>query len=342
MCQASLGKKSGQQVGAQEGAAVSLSLRIKGSNIVPFDNAPGSEDTDLLPYVLASPNQLDAGTCLFMSNTGAMEILMNQRTAQDKIKYKGATDLSERYLINASDYVPSTVKRYTITDLIYAYENLGGSLLDKDYNFTAGYVKKTSGGVTEADPGDDGAYFSCYYNWLNKLPSNWKSMLVKTPKAERTTIFVDPLKNKNSVWNVGLANDDIVARIKWELRTKNAPVIVVYNHYLYWHADIVVGYDDNVDTVQCPMVTSTLKYFSEKGAQTYIDKINKHMAQNGGCSGKGLFYVRDSIYDGGDEEQTYLYSDKYQFSKKYSKRIIKRSYDWVKYLSNHAYTVHRK
>ena len=31
---------------------------------------------------------------------------------------------------------------------------------------------------------------------------------------------------------------------KHELDTKHAPVILIYNHYLYWHANVIVGYDD--------------------------------------------------------------------------------------------------
>ncbi len=339
-CEAAVGKKPAQN---GKEPVLSLSLTVYRSMPVPYSASPTSSDQDLLPYVFASPNQLDAGTCLFMSVTGAMEILMNQRATRAEIKYKGATDLSERFLMNASSYVPSTTKKYTMTDLIYSYAYLGGSLLDKDYNFTAGYVKKGSnGGVVEATSDESGAYFSCYYNWLNKLPSGWQKMLVKTPRASRTTIFVDPKRDKNSIWRVGLMNDDMVERIKWELRTKNAPVIVIYNHYMYWHADIVVGYDDTVNTVGCPMVDSTLQYFEKKGATSYIDKIKKHKAANGGCSNKGIFYVRDSIYDGGDDELTYTYSTSYNFKKKYSKRLVKRSYNWVKYLANHAYTVHRQ
>ena len=137
-------------------------------------------------------------------------------------------------------------------------------------------------------------------------------------------------------------NDDVVERIKWELRSKNAPVIVVYNHYLYWHADIVVGYDDSVATTGCPMVDSSLKYYTSKNATSYVEKINKHKKAQGGCGNAGIFYVRDSIYDGGAEEKTYTYSTSPAYSDKYSKRIIKRSYNWVKYLANHAYTVHRR
>ena len=198
------------------------------------------------------------------------------------------------------------------------------------------------GGIIKADPNEEGAYFSLYYNWINELPNDWQSSVAATPPAERTVIFVDPLRNDNSKWNVGLMNDDIVERIKRSLREKNAPVIVIYNHYLYWHADIVVGYDDAVDIGGCPMVESTLSYFEEKDATAYISKIENHMAQEGGCGERGVFYVRDSIYDGGRGEPMYNYSDQYNFEEKYSKRIIARSYDWVKYLANHAYSYHRK
>lgn len=153
-------------------------------------------------------------------------------------------------------------------------------------------------------------------------------------------IFVDPLRNENSLWNVALMNDDIVERIKWELRTKNAPVVVVYNHYLYWHADIVIGYDDDEPSRGCPMVDSSLDYFDEKGATNYIDKIEAHMAAEGGCSDQGIFYVRDSIYDGTPAEPEYTYTP--GFVERYSERVKKLSYNWVKYLANHAYTVHRK
>ena len=337
-CQAAIGYKAGAR---GQGDLLSLTLQLADAGTIA--DAPYAKDTDLMPYVFASPNQLDAGTCLFMSNTGAMEILMNQGKRAADIKYKGKTDLSERFLINASRYVPTSAMKRTIMDLIYAYESLGGSMLDKDYPFTVGYlVKDSSGSVSEAKSTDSGAYLSAYYNWLNKLPTNWQQQLVPTPKAARTTIYVDPLKSKNSVWNVGLMTDDMVERIKWELRTKNAPVVVLYNHYLYWHADIVVGYDDTVTTTGCPMVQSSLQYFQKKGATSYIDKIKKHMAAQRGCSNKGIFYVRDSIYDGGAEEKTYVYSTSPSYSEKYSKRIIKRSYNWVKYLGNHAYTVHRR
>jgi hypothetical protein len=312
----------------------------------PVDQTPdyGTYHAGLDPYVLASPNQLDAGSCLFMANTGAMEILVNQHTPIEDIAYEGDTDFSERFLMNASDHVPSNVIDYYILDTIYSYNALGGSLLNRDYRFAAGYVKDTARGLVAARSDDPDAYFSCSYSWIDELPDGWEDMLVETPEAERTVIFVDPDLNSNSIWNVGLMNEDIVERIKYELRTKRAPVIVVYNHYLYWHANIVVGYDDARSIGECPMVRTSLQYFEEQGATGYVRLIEDHMEQEGGCYDEGVFFVRDSIYEPDDPEEqiTYDYSEVYNFSEPYSTRVITLSYDWVRYLSNHTYTLHRR
>jgi len=291
-----------------------------------FDTTLGTANEEMLPFVLASPNQYDAGSCLFMATAGAAEILMNQRTALNDIQYLGNTDLSERFLMNATDFLPSFVLHWFLSDMIYAYNYLGGSILDRNYPMAAD---------------TDGTYIRVGYSWTNDLPGDWADQLVKTPGFERTTIFIDPARDANSKWNLALMDDTTVEQIKYELRTKNAPVIIVYNHYLYWHSDIIVGYDDSVATDGCPMVTSSLSYFAQEGFDGYVTKIEDHMAALGGCTDTGVFYVRDSIYEGEDEEPAYNYGGPYPFTAKYSKRIIERSYNWVKFLSNHAYTIHR-
>ena len=283
------------------------------------------KDTELMQYVFAAPNQLDGGTCLFMANTGAMEILMNQHRPKEEWTYEGSSDLSERFLINSSNYVPNDVLDYTITDAIYTYNYHQGSLLNSYYPFTVG---------------DSGDGLSCQVNWDDALPADWKDNLVETPPADRTVLFIDPNLTSQSIWNVGLIGDDVIERIKYELRSKNAPVIVIYNHYLYWHASIVVGYDDRATIGECPMVKESIAYFKQEGRTAAAEKMEEHMENEGGCLSKGIFYVRDSIYDGGAEEIIYNYGGMY--STKYSKRIVERTYDWVKYLGNHSYTIHRK
>ena len=106
----------------------------------------GQADTSLIDYVLASPNQFDAGSCLFMTTTGAVELLMHQHTDLDAVEYNGDTDLSERFLMSAYQDVPSSTLRYWLTDTVYTYNHFGGSMLNRDYPFTAGYVRETSSG----------------------------------------------------------------------------------------------------------------------------------------------------------------------------------------------------
>ena len=298
-------------------------------------------DQRLDPFALASPNQYDAGSCLFMALTGAMEILLNQHSDLETVEYNGETDLSERYLMNASGHTPGSVAPYYPTDTLYTFNEFGGALLNRDYPFTVGYMKEDENGdQVVAEESDPDAYLSCYYNWIDDLPSDWQDTLTPTPEVDRTIIFVDPARNQNSIWNLGLMNDDIVARIKWELRTKNTPVVVVYNHYGYWHTNVIIGYDDDEASRGCPMVNSTIDYFNEQGYTSYVSKIEAQMAAEGGCSDNGIFYVRDSIYDGSSAQPYYQYAD--GVSDHYSLRVKKISYNWVKYLANHTYSVHRR
>lgn len=311
-------------------------------DMLPVDGEEQRANTGLLDLVLASPNQYDAGSCLFMANTGAMEILLNQHAALEAIDYLGETDLSERYLMNASDYLSTADMAYAITDLTYTYDAFGGSLLSRDYPFIADYLRETSSGsLVEAEPSDDGAFFTCYANWLDDLPSDWQQALTATPDVERSVIFLDPDLDSSSIWNVGIMDWETIDRIKHELDTKKAPVILVYNHYLYWHANIIVGYDDSIDSGGCPMVESSLSYYNQQGYNSYVSKINGRIDELGGCRDQGVFYVRDSIYSGGMTEQEYTYSEEYDFSDKYSKRLTQLSYNWAVFLGNHAYSVHR-
>jgi hypothetical protein len=329
--------------GLRPAPVVSMTIGLHGPPAGEDSNEDdyGARDEGLIDYVFASPNQFDAGSCLFMTTTGAMELLIHQHTDLDTIEYNGDTDLSERFLMAAYQDVPSSTLSYWLTDTVYTYNYIGGSLLNRDYPFTAGYVRETSGGsLVPCDAGDDGAYYSCSYNWFDERPGNWESLLVDTPAVERTVAFIDPAQNASSQWNVGLMDDEDVEKIKYMLRTRRAPVVVIYNHYLYWHADIIVGYDDTVETNGCPMVDSSMDYFDEQGSGAYTRRIENHMDDIGDCTSRGIFYVRDSIYEGTSDEPDYQYSA--GFTEKYSERIVERTYNWVKYLGNHAYAIHRK
>lgn len=323
--------------------------------VVANSEEPQTEDQDpdavfnkLDPFVMASPNQLDGGTCLFMANTGTMETLRNQKLniTDAYTQHDSDNDFSERFLINASDNVPKAEIQYHITDIVKTFDHFKGGMLNRDYPFTLGYlVEEENGSIRPAESStEEGAYLSCYYNWLDDLPENYEELVTETPEVDRTIIFIDPDLNENSIWNLAIMNDNVVERVKYELRTRNAPVVVVYNHFLYWHAVMVVGYDDN-DTSQknCPFVTSSLKYYKEKGADGYVQKLQNYLDKENGCAEQGVFYVRDSIYEGeSTPENMYKYNSEINYSEPYSERIVKHSYDWLKFLGNHAYTVHRK
>lgn len=302
---------------------LALTLRGGGWNLPGMEVAADEEHEygdyydEMDPYILASPNQFDAGSCLFMANTGAMEMLLGQHADPDDIDYEGDTDLSERYLMSGSDPAYAVID-YSITDIAYAYEYNGGALLNRDYPFQC-------------------TNSSCQLNWDNDMPDDWRDMLVPTPEVERTVLFLDPDLDDNSIWAVGIMGPNVLDRIKYELRTKNAPVVVVYNHYLYWHAVVVVGYDDTAPT-NCSMVNSSMSYFEDEGATSYVNAIEDHMDDVGGCLDHGVFFVRDSIYDG-DDEPIYDYGP---WSDHYSARIVELSYNWALFLGNHVYSVHRK
>ncbi len=300
--------------------------------------ADGDADVYLDPYVFATPNQYDAGSCVFMANSGAMEILIHQDLVPGNFDYMDDTDLSERFLMNGNDYVTRQQMPYFITDLQYVYNSLGGSLLSRDYPFIVGYVNEDD---ERAEAGDDGASLSCRYNWFDDLPDGWRDMLTPTVPADRGLIFVDPDLDQYSIWKVGLMNDEVIERIKNEIRTKHQPVIVVYNHYRYWHAVIIYGYDDNLSIGECPMVHSTITYFEGDGDDhAAAARIRDAMLAQGGCRQSGVFYVRDSISDGTEQEPYYNYG--HNVTDRYSRRVTLHTYDWVKYLANHAYTVQRK
>ena len=72
----------------------------------------------------------------------------------------------------------------------------------------------------------------------------------------------------------------------------------------------------------------------------YYNKVVTAMQNQNGCREKGVFLIRDSIYQG-PNDLMYDYNPNFtEDNAPYSKRIVIKSYDWLKYLGNHAYSVH--
>lgn len=353
VCKISFGQKNANSIHEQGESILTASL-----SLTSYDKqfGPIEEKYDLLePYVVAAPNQQDAGTCLFMATTGAMEILLNkEKNVTGEFNNEGDTDLSERFLIT-SDVPEGTVKDWR-TDQLYKFNALGGAMLNRDYRFTKGYYKKVDGELEITTSEDEEAQYGAYYNWIPEIPENYVELLVNVPTVDRNLIFVDPEHNQ---WNVGIMNDEVIVDIKTQLRETNSPVLVIYNHYGYWHAVLIVGYDDSKEHEPCPFVNGWTSNFAKKAekleasedekdqkkAKYYrkiVKKVKDQQALQSGCSKKGVFKVRDSIYTG-SKDYIYDYDLKNEGEEApYSRRIIEKSYEWMKYLGNHAYTIIKK
>jgi hypothetical protein len=315
--------------------------------------------TDLLPFILRSPNQEDAGSCLYMSLTGIAEWWLAKLHPDLPRTPDGPIDLSERYLMNLAgqDEDQNGIPDWK-TDSIYLFNQAGGAPLNRDYRFTRGwYTTDANGHYVEAASGAPGAEFGTPFNWIDERGKAGKLELVQLPVFKREVLFADPESNQ---WNTGVMPDDIADRIKTALREKQAPVQVVYNHYGYWHSVFIVGYDDELENGNCSFVTSFLNFMPGRASElrreadaetdpqrkaaaeekaTRYEKVTRQAQaafQRIGCHPKGAFYVRDSIYgDPTGPVYEYVPGQKGQTAP-YGKLTVVHEYDWVRVMANHA------
>ncbi len=325
---------------------------------------PGSESfkggyNSLLQYVTASPDQENAGSCLFMSSTGTVEWWYSKLNPQ--ITNPKDKDFSERYFMNLSKEGLDNDLDYWPTDMIYALNKRGKIYRNEDYRYTKGWYKSVGGKRVPAIAHEEKAFYGISYSWIS-LYDDLTAPMIKLPKFEREIIFKDPAANR---WNVTTAPKDIVSRIKNMIKKRNAPVLAIYNHVGFWHATMIVGFNDHASTEGCPFVgtydqrmnaradeiveeanaASTTseknkllrkaKNFRKRGKQ-----VDDSLASRGGCRDKGVFYVRDSIYSDpsmplydydleNEGEETHL-----------NAKVILREYEWAEHLINHAYQIY--
>jgi len=159
---------------------------------------------------------------------------------------------------------------------------------------------------------------------------------------------------------VGQFPENIDLIIKDTLKRTNSPILLIYNHYAYWHAVLIVGYDDNKEIDGCPFVEKWKEIMTKKveklrqsfnssdheRADRYeklINKLKDRYAQLGGCqSQKGVFFVRDSIYSGPADDLYDYDPSRTGEEAPYAARVIEHSYDWLKYLGNHLVLLSKK
>tara|TARA_Y100000590_G_scaffold470758_1_gene669540 strand:- start:4314 stop:5438 length:1125 start_codon:yes stop_codon:yes gene_type:complete len=317
---------------------------------------------ELLPYVVPAPYQDNAGSCLFMSHTGALEVLMNQkknRTRNTKL------NLSERYFMNLQKLgVGDDLISNWRTDTIYRLNKTGKTYLNKRFRFTKGWYKTVNGKRVPAEAEEEGAFYGTKYNWITDLGSLSKTPKITLPKFKREVIFADPSENQ---WNVGTAPKDIATRIKNAIRKNKAPVVVIYNHVGFWHATLVVGFNDYASTEGCPFVSQydekmnkradeIVKEADETEDASIKKKLLRKAAKfrkrgnavqtsfinDGGCKKSGVFYVRDSIYPN-EEQPLYDFDLNNEGEEEHlNAPVILRSYAWAEQLSNHAVLIRIK
>jgi hypothetical protein len=317
---------------ADEGTDPRYSARL---TLLGSETADGTRRvTDLLDYVLPSPDQEEGGTCLYMASTGAMEILLNMQSDLTDARPDGATDLSERFLMNAGkDHQSGNWK----TDAVLLFNREEGAVRNRDYRYTKGWTKSVNGSTQPAAPNARGAVYGTQFNWTYGLSEKVRAKKIQTPRIKRDIFFEDPESN---LWNTGIMERPIITQVKKHLREKNSPVMAIYNHEGYWHAAVIVGYDDDVVHDECPFVHEFMEKFEGDPVQgDYVKQIRSAKNEQGGCRTKGVFYVRDSIYED-SSQPIYDYDPAVKGEEKpYSKPLVQLEYEWLLYLGNHVYTV---
>lgn len=318
--------------------------------------------TELVPYVMGSPNQEGAGSCLYMSITGTAEWWLAKLNPQSSKNIDGPLDLSERFLMNIAgiDEDRSPVANWK-TDTIFHFNQIGYGMLNRHYRYTKGWFQDTSTGYAKAEPHAEGASYGTEYNWIDERPQSHEGR-INLPQFNRRVIFADPASNQ---WNVAVTPANIVDQVKYYLKKFKAPVNVIYNHYGYWHAVMIVGFDDQEPSRGCSFTAGTGPYFLDQAnqytaqaenaeteaeknrllaraksyqqqAQTVIDAYDR----GGRCAGKGVFYVRDSLYQD-PEGASYDYDlENTGEEVNIGKKVILREYEWLKVLSNHLIQIY--
>ncbi|NCN39949.1 hypothetical protein GW916_01740 [bacterium] len=322
-----------------------------------WENLQGHNN--MLKYVMPSPDQGGAGSCLYMALTGIAEWHLAKKNPRLAIRGDGALDLSERALMNLAGLQEENngVENWK-TDSILLFNQNDRGILNRDLRYTKGFHKYDDNlrRYVRANEGDANAEYGQSFNWINGVTRETRRGVVM-PKFQRHVIFADPASNQ---WNVAVAPSNIAEQIKDRLDRYNAPVLLIYNHYGYWHAVGVYGYDEEAET-DCSFVENNVKYFDARSKELYEEasrisdparkksklaladklretgiKVDRDYHQAGGCNRRGVFYVRDSIYSDPSEAMYDFDLSRTGDEEHYSKRIILRSESFMRHMVNHV------
>ena len=177
--------------------------------------------TELNDYVIEAPNQGQVNTCLFMSATGAMEILLSKKLGIKNPQPNGETDISERYTITEQASVRS---KSWFEDAFLKFDS-GVAVLTRDMPFES-----------FSENGDIN-----YGVW--NYPANFETApRIKLPKIETVFLF-----SVGSKYSKGVLDQTHVQKVKEALVQYQSPVIAIGNDEDYWHVTVITGYDDNAE-----------------------------------------------------------------------------------------------
>ncbi len=205
-----------------------------------------SSYTALLDYVQPAPDQGETATCLFQASTGAIELLANRKNGIKNPVFNGPYDLSESYTINAPEHASAVGKSF-LEYPVHRFNN-GFGIHNSEWPFDAWTAN----------------------NFINNAVWNWKDSKnmkkVQVPQVETIRLY------NYGLHDTYVLDQDDVEAIKTALWKYKTPVLINYVDDYYWHAILIVGYDD-----QLP-------------GECYVPVTEKECAKN-----QGSFYVRDSF-----------------------------------------------
>ncbi|MEK7801359.1 MAG: hypothetical protein AAB276_02795, partial [Pseudomonadota bacterium] len=159
---------------------------------------------ELLPFVIPSPNQEEAGSCLYMATTGNVEWLLAKNNPNLPRKMNGPIDLSERHLMNVAglDEAGNGVANWK-TDSVFLFNWMKGAQLNQNYPYTKGYYTQETDGIHEAKSDTPAAEYGTSYNWLDQHHTI-TSAPIPLLELTREILFADPESNQ---WNMGVTPD---------------------------------------------------------------------------------------------------------------------------------------
>ena len=173
---------------------------------------------ELIDYVQEAPDQGEAATCLYMANTGAMELLANKKhEIKNPVPY-GPYDLSEIYLYHS----PRLSSTNFFTPVLN-FNQTGQGIHISDWPFEAWRNGERNLSVWDRHP------------QMNSLPR------IDLPEIETIKLF--QFGNKWSTYVLKQSHVDMIKDALWKYKS---PVLVNYKDEGFWHVILIVGYDDRL------------------------------------------------------------------------------------------------